>query len=117
MKAGIILLKKSVEFWLLFKQLSEHGIDRTSLLQKIVSRATEKGSYAALQLKGSQRVVGTFLEAWESMETVAAEGGSAHMFEIEYKCGRCNGNYTALPHIDGSTFVCMGCHSKFALKN
>lgn len=116
-KAGIILLKKSVEFWFLFKQLSEQGVDRTSLMQKIVSRAVEKENYAALQSRGSQRVVGTFLEAWESMETMAAEGGSAHMLEIEYKCARCNGNYTALPHIDGSKFVCMGCHSKFALCN
>ena len=116
-KARIVLVKKSVEFWLLFKQISEHGVDRTELLQKIATRATEKGDYRALQSSSSQRIANTFIEAWEEMETTAEHGRSNHVLEIEYRCSKCSLQCTALPYVDGSTLVCMQCHSKHALQN
>lgn len=116
-KARIVLVKKLVEFWLLFKQISEHGVNRTELLQKIATRATEKGDYRALQSKSSQRIANTFIEAWEEMETTAEHGRSNHILEIEYRCSQCSLQYTTLPNVDGSTLVCMKCHSKLALKN
>ena len=113
----IVFVKKSVHFWLLFKQISEHGANRTALLQKIVTSAVEKGDYQALQSNPSQRIANTFIEAWEEMETTAEYGGPNHILEIEYRCSRCNVQYTALPYVDGSAFVCMECHPKYALKN
>ena len=74
-KAMVVLVKKSVEFWLLFKQISERGVDRTELLQKIVTRAIEKGDYKALQSQPGHRIASTFIEAWEEMETIAEQGG------------------------------------------
>ena len=115
----IVFVKKSVNFWLLFKQMSEHGADRTALLQKIVTRAAERGDYQALQSRSSQRVASTFIEAWEELETTAEHGGPNHLLEIDYRCSRCSTQCTALPYLDhdGSPFVCMECYSQYALKN
>ena len=116
-KAMVVLAKKSIEFWQLFKQLSEHGDNRTELLQKIVTRATERGNYTALQSNSSQRIANTFIEAWEEMETTAEQGGPNHVLEIQYRCSRCGLQCTGLPYVDGSTHVCMKCHSNHALQN
>ena len=113
----IVLVKKSVEFWILFKQISEHGAGRTALLQRIVTRAAEKGEYRAIQSKSSYRIANTFIEAWEEMETTAEYGGPNHILEIEYKCSRCGVQHIALPHVDGSTLVCAKCYHKYALKD
>lgn len=122
-KVGIVrnliaVAKQSIQFWLLFKQLSEHGIDRTALLQKIVSMATgKKNSNTILQSRSSQRIARSFVEAWEEMESTALYGGPNHILKIEYRCSRCSIQYTALPYVDGSSFICMECHTKYALKN
>ena len=117
-KAGIALLKKSIEFWELFKQASEHGTNRTSLLKKIVDKANEKGKFRALCSGGGGRTAATFLEAWESMESLAIEGATSHSLELEFKCTSCNGSYTSLPHVDGkSRFICFQCHQKHAIQN
>ena len=110
-------IRPVIVFVILFKQISEHGADRTALLQKIVTRAVEKGDYRALQSNPSQRIANTFIEAWKEMETTAEYGGPNHILEIEYRCSQCNVQYTALPYVDGSAFVCTECHSKYALKN
>ena len=109
----IVLVKKSVAFWLLFKQISEHGANRTTLLQRIVTGAAEKGDYRALQSKSSFRIANTFIEAWEEMETTVEYGGPNHILEIEYKCSRCGVQHIALPHVDNSTLVCAKCHNKY----
>ena len=117
-RAMVKFVKKSIEFWLLFKQTSEHGVNRTELLQKITTRAAEKGDYRKiLQSKPSQGIAKTFIEAWEEMETTAEHGGPNHILEIEYKCSRCRLKYTALPYVDRSALVCMECHSKYSLQN
>ena len=112
----IVLVKQSVNFWLLFKQISEHGVDRTALLQKIVTRAAEKGDdyhQAALQSKSSQNIADTFIKVWEEMEC----GGPNHILLIEYRCSQCSVQCTALPYVNGSEFICTECHSKYTLKN
>ena len=116
-RPAIAFVKKSVDFWLLFKQISEHGVDRTALLQKIVTKAAEQGDYQALQSKSSQCIAGTFIEAWEEMETMAESGGPNHSLEIEYRCLQCNIQCTALPYVHDSALVCIECYSKYALKN
>ena len=113
----IVFVKESVHFWLLFKQISEHGVDRTALLQKIVTKAAEHRDCQALQSKSSQRIAGTFIEAWEEMETTAESGGADHSLEIEYRCSQCSIQCTTLPYVHDSAFVCIECHSKYALKN
>ena len=114
-RAMIVFVKKSIDFWLLFEHISQHGIDRTALLQKIVTRSVESGDYKAFQSKPSQRIADTFIEAWEEMETTAKQGGPNHILEIEYRCSRCNLQCTALPYVDGSTLVCMACCSQAKL--
>ena len=109
-KQNIILIKKSVEFWQLFKQASEHGASHTSLLEKIVNKANEKGDYRALHSGGSIRVATTFLEAWEDIASMAEEGSSSHNLAIEFTCASCRRNCTALPHVDSASRpVCVDC--------
>ena len=81
-RALIVLVKKSVQFWLLFKQISENGVDRTALLQNIVTKAAEKGDYRIIQSKSSQRIANTFIEAWEEM--AMQYGTSNDILEIEH---------------------------------
>ena len=66
----IVFVKKSVNFWLLFKQMSEHGADKTVLLQKIVTaRAAEKKEYPVILSKSSQRNAGTSVDLETILET------------------------------------------------
>ena len=116
-RAMVKFVKKSIEFWLLFKQTSEHGVNRTELLQKIAARAAEKKDHRILKSKSSQGIAKTFIEAWEEIETIAEDGGSNQILEIEYRCSRCSLQYTALPYVDHSALVCKDCHSKHALQN
>ena len=116
-RAMVIFVKKSIEFWLLFKQTSEHGVNRPELLQKITTRAAEKKDYRILKSESSQDIAKTFIEAWVEIETIAEDGGSNHILEIEYRCSRCSLQYTALPYVDHSVLVCIECHSKYALQN
>ena len=111
-RAMIIFVKKSIEFWLLFEQISEYGVDRTALLQKIVSRAAESGDYQVSQSQPSKRIVNTFIQAWEEVETTVEYGGPNHILEIEYRCSRCGLQCTALPYVDSSTLVCTKCFSQ-----
>ena len=110
----IVFVKKSVNFWSLFEDLSNHGVKRTDLLQKIVSKATEKGDYGALQKHSTQHIASTFIEAWEEMKTKAKSGGPNHILEIEFRCSFCGIQYTALPYLIQSAFVCMNCHSRYS---
>ena len=80
-RALIVLVKKSVQFWLLFKQISENGVDLVALLQKIVTKAAEKGDYRVIQSKSSERIANTFIEAWEEMAMECE--GSNHILEID----------------------------------
>ena len=116
-KSSIVLLKESIEFWRLFQQASEHGQQRSTLLKRIVDKANEKGEYIVLSSRGSKRVATTFLEAWESLESMAAEGRS-HILQIDFRCTYCSNNYTALPYVDkDSRFVCSQCGPRHAIMN
>lgn len=115
-KAVIKIVKEAVEFWFLFQDISKDGAKTTGLLKKIVTKATERGDYQALEARGSKRVFNTFLDAWETLEEMT-ENGSTHVFEIEYTCARCSGHCNRLPLLDNSKFVCQGCHSRFAVQN
>ena len=99
--------KKSVEFWQLFKQASERGANRTSLLQKIVNKSNEKGDYRTLHSGGSRRVTTAFLEAWEDVESMAKESSSSHNLQIEFSCTSCRRDCIALPHVDSASLVVL----------
>ena len=118
-RARIITAKKSVQFWLLFRDMLQHCVDRTELVQKIFTRATKKKGYSILQRQiahRAHRVIMTFIEAWEELETAAKHYELNRILEIEYICSQCGLQLSALPYVVGSKFVCMECHSKFVLK-
>ena len=108
-KAAIPVLKYSTQFWLLFKQLSEDAGNRSTLLNKIVNKAHQRGSSEILQSNGGERTKNTFFEAWESLGVAAADG-SNHMFSIDYICVKCRTACKALPFLSGLDFICSTCH-------
>lgn len=114
-REAIVFLQDTVHFWLLFKQLSDHGVNRASLLQKIVDKAESKTDLSLLQRDASKRVATTFLDTWEELETKTKDEGSQHMFQIEFKCSKCNGNYTDLPYVRQTEVVCKHCYHQHAL--
>ena len=108
-KAAIPIVKTSIRFWQMFRQITKEGGDHTALLEKIVAMANEKGDYHALQSAGSQRIANTFFEAWEEIESMACEGTSSHMFSIDYTCVQCSRRCNGLPYLSDSDFVCSSC--------
>ena len=114
-KEAIVFLQDAVHFWLLFKQLSDHGVNRTSLLQKIVDKAESKTDLSLLQRDASKRVATTFLDIWEELETKTKDEGSQHMFQMEFRCSKCNGNYTDLPYVRQTEVICKHCYHQPAL--
>ncbi|XP_064406330.1 uncharacterized protein LOC135351288 [Halichondria panicea] len=109
-KTAIPVLKNSTQFWLLFKQLSEDGENRSTLLNKIVKKAHERESYEMFQSNGSQSAANTFFEAWKSIEVAAADGFSNHIYSIDYNCVKCSSACKALPFLRGPDFICSICH-------
>ncbi len=114
-KEAIVFVRESIEFWQLFKEASAHGVNRTELLHRIVEKARETSNLQILRNSASQRVTATFMEAWESMESMAAEGGTKNLLQIAFKCTQCDSNHTALPYVKDESFVCTACYSKLAI--
>ena len=63
-KALIIFAKKSIQFWSQFKKIAEDGVNRTALLQKLVTMADEESGYSS---DSSQHVANALIEAWENI--------------------------------------------------
>ena len=114
-REAIVFLQNAVQFWVLFKQLSDHGVDQASLLQKIVDKAESKTDLSLLQRDASKRVATTFLDTWEELESMTEDEGSQHKFQIEFKCTKCNGNYTDLPYVKQNEVICEHCYHQHAL--
>jgi len=114
-REAIVFLQDAVHFWLLFKQLSDHGVDRASLLQKIVVKAESKTDLSLLQRDAIKTEAATFLETWEELESMTEDEGSQHMIQMEFKCTKCNGNYTDLPYVKQNEIICKHCHHQHAL--
>ena len=114
-REAIVFLQDAVHFWLLFKQLSDHGVDRARLLQKIVDKAESKTDLSLLQRDGSKRVATTFLDTWEELESMSEDEGSQHKFQIEFKCTKCNKHYTNLPYVKQNEVICKHCYDQHAL--
>ena len=71
LKGMVVFFRRAFVFWKDVQQLSEHGTDRTALLQNIVSKAMKKEDFSCLGRKGVQM---SFLDAWE--ETMYEEGAA-----------------------------------------
>ncbi len=114
-KEAIAFVRESIEFWQLFKEASAHGVNRTELLHKIVEKARETSNLQILRNSASQRVTATFMESWESMESMAEEGGTKNLLQVAFKCTQCGSNHTALPYVKDESFLCRACYSKLAI--
>ena len=52
-----------------FQQISEDGVDRTILMQKIIQKAKEKEDLSWLRSNATKKVGLSFIEAWEMILT------------------------------------------------
>ena len=107
----IVIVKKSVSFWKLFQQSAEHGVERTDLLRKLVTMAANREQYqTVIQSESSQ-----FIDVWEEIVAKVENDGLNHLVEIAYRCTQCRVHCNALPYIADTRFVCIKCHSEYAL--
>ena len=82
MKEAVLFFRRAAMYWKEFKQISEHGADRTALIQKVICKAKEKEDLSWLLSDTTREIRLTFLEAWEVVEAKYAEG-SEFVFHIE----------------------------------
>ena len=115
-KKVIVFLKEAAQFWELVTDASKHGVSRTDLLKKVVDKAKEKEDLSILTHGGTQRVAGTFIEAWECVEATIDEGAATYTFQMEFQCSRCQQKQTALPYMQDGSFICADCFSQNALQ-
>ena len=116
MKEAIAFIGKAIYMWSLCKQVANDGVNRAGLLYKIVDKAASKANLGILHKNATQRVVGTFLEAWEEMETRTEEGGNLSMLKIDFVCVKCRQNCSDLPHVENSDAICNDCFHKHILQ-
>eukprot|EP00731_Ephydatia_muelleri_P004912 Em0002g1088a len=78
MKEITVFYQKLAYMASMFKQVCEHGVDRTALLQKLVATAEERQTECTFwQCRGSLRVTMNCFEAWEAIESYNASDLSA----------------------------------------
>ena len=82
---------------------------RTALVTKIVDKA-EKKSYSLFDCHGTERVLTSFEEAWDTFEKMNATGES-YNFKVEFECSNCNCSCNEFPHVSSSQLVCANCCS------
>ena len=73
MKESVLFYRQATYFWKDFQQLSEHGVDRTTLVKGIVAKAKEEVDISFLTKDPIKRIAVTFLEAWEEMAKYTEE--------------------------------------------
>lgn len=112
LREAIVFLQKSVEFWSMFQHLCDTGVDQGSHLQNIISIAESNANINVLFEDPTKKIAGSFLDAWEQIHTQAEEGSSRHVFQIEFKCTTCNGNYSDLPQVQQGKVVCNNCYKR-----
>ena len=83
---------------------------RTALVRKIVDKATEKKSYSLFDCRGTERVLSSFDEAWDTFEKMNASG-EFYNFKVEFECSKCNCSCNEFPHVSFSQLVCANCSS------
>ena len=71
MKEAVLFFRRAAMYWKEFQQISEHSIDRTALMQKIIHKAKEKEDLSWLH---SDTTMEIFLKAWEVVEAKYVEG-------------------------------------------
>lgn len=118
MKEAIAFTGKTIHLWSLCKQVANHGVNRAGLLYRIIDKATSKANLGVLSKSSTQKTVGTFLEAWEEMETLAEESENVSLLKIDFKCAKCRLNFHDLPHVEENhDAICDSCYHRNSLNN
>ena len=65
MRERVLFFRCAAVYWKEFQQISEHGVDRTALMQGIIDKAKEKDDLSWLLSDAKRKSGFTFLEVWE----------------------------------------------------
>ena len=96
-----------LDFWKDFSQLTKHGMERATLLQKlseILLRTETKHT------SGLSRQLQSCASAWHNVKE-KLERRSEHLFLIDFTCHFCHGAFCDLPHSSYGNFCCSGCYT------
>ena len=91
-------------FWKEFGQLTEHGTDRATFLQKL-------SEYLRLHNQHTARLaqqVQSCTSSWERVEKKLVKANE-HIFFIDFTCQFCQSTFYDLPHLSYGKFCCIGC--------
>ena len=109
LKEVIVILHEARSFWLEFKLLSDHSVDRTTLLKRIIEKADSQANFESLSKCGTKKVAGTVLDAWREIASIE-EGSNQFLFAIQYQCTKCSQHCNDLPYVEENKVICHACN-------
>ena len=109
-KKVIVFLQDAQTYGSNYTTTAEACIQRTALTGKVVGRVEAKG-YSLFDCKGTERVLSSFEEAWDTFEEMNTNG-SSYNFEVEFCCSRCSSSKQEFPHVISRQLICASCHDE-----
>ena len=94
-----------------YSEAAQTCSQRTTLVKKVASTAEKKG-YSLFDSNGTERILTSFEEAWETFEEMN-EKGESYVFTIDFECSQCNCFRNEFPYISSSKLICAGCFEEF----
>ena len=91
-------------FWKEFGQLTEHGTDRATFLQKLSEYLGQHNQHTPRLAQQVQSCI----SAWEHVEKKLKKANK-HIFFIDFTCQFCHNSFHCLPHLRHGRFCCIGC--------
>ena len=99
-------LRDALKLWKEFSQLTEHGMERATLLQRLSAIQKIHNKHTC----GLSQQLQSCASAWESIEK-KLERGNDHLFKVDFTCHICCGTFHDLPHLSYGNFCCIGCYT------
>lgn len=97
-------LRDGLYFWKEFGQLTEHGTDRATFLQKLSKYLGQHDKQAT----NLPQHVQSCISSWECVEK-KLEKAKDHIFSINFTCQFCHNSFHSLPHLRDGKFCCIDC--------
>ena len=83
---------------------------RTIVIEKLASKAEKKG-YSIFDSTGTEQILTSFEEAWDTFEEMNQKGQS-YVFIIDFQCSQCNCFRSEFPYVSSGKLICAGCFEK-----
>ena len=94
-----------------YSEAAQACSQRTTLVEKVVSKAEKKG-YSLFDSNGTERVLMSFEEAWETFQEMNKKG-QGYVFKIDFQCCQCNCSCNEFPYVSSGKLICADCFELF----